>query len=80
MASDNMPYFTCLDHTRASTGPDRGWAEQRRWYATLQGSRKRTYQNPAFGSYGVDGYMEFSHDVYTSIRRSSRIKIWPSYD
>ena len=21
MASDNMPYFTCLDHTRASTVP-----------------------------------------------------------
>ena len=78
MASDNMPYFTCLDHTRASTGPDRGWAEQRRWYPS--GLKEAYIRIQLSGHMGVDDYMAFSHEVYTSVTYSSRINIWPSYD
>ena len=78
MASDNMPCFTCLDHTRASTGPDRGWAEQRRWYPS--GLKEAYIRIQLSGHMGVDDYVAFSHEVYTSVTYSFRINIWPSYD
>lgn len=80
MASDNMPYFTCLDHTRASTVPRSRVGRTTQVVCHPSGLKEAYIRIQLSGHMGVDDYMAFSREVYTSVTYSSRINIWPSYD